>query len=257
VLLCYSDGIENMTREFEVFRTYINEAGGIRTYQEITADSYFAYMLKTGEIVFDRDHPDMYIRSGDDILIIEHFEFDSYPRKKGKGSEFRREESRIDRKLDELEYHEHGRTLIDSIHGDSSYENYIANAEHSFMKHYGEIEKYKDRLRDEGIITSRSKVKVLFFIEDVSPLGSIAGTHAWSNDTEQVTLARSKEFIEFLKGHDKLDFILAANEYSGKKSLWFIDCAQLPVYETQAVDYKSLGFISFHPQVAGGRIWLD
>lgn len=108
-----------MTHEFEVFRTYLNEAGGIRTYPEITADSYFVYMLKTGEIVFDRDHPDMYMRSGDDILIIEHFEFDSYPRKKGKGSEFRREESRIDRKLDELEYHENGRTLIDSIHGDA------------------------------------------------------------------------------------------------------------------------------------------
>ena len=247
-----------MTREFEVLLTYLNEAGGIHIYQEITtADSYLRDMLNTGNIVYDRDHPDMYVIRGVDLLIIEHFEFDSYPRKKGKGSGFRREESRIDRKLDELEYDENGRTLIESIHGESSYENYIVNAKNSFSKHYGEIDNYKNHLREEGVITQHSKIKVLFFIEDVSPLGSIAGTNAWSNDTELVTLARSKEFIEYLKGHDKLDFILAANEYSGSKYLWFIDCAQLPVYEAKALDYASMHFIPFQPQVAAGKIWLD
>lgn len=246
-----------MTHEFDVLRTYLIEADGVQIPEGITVDPFLTNILQMGQIVCDRDHPDMYVISGKQLLIIEHFEFDSYPRKRGKGSEFRREESRIDRKLDELEYHENGRTLIDAIHGESSYQNYLANAKLSFTKHYGEIENYKDRLREEGILTPQSKVKVLFFIEDVSPLGSVAGTNAWSDDTELVTLARSKEFIEFMKGHDKVDFILAAGEYSGKKFLWFIDCAQLAAYEAKAVDYESMGFVSFHPKVAGGKIWLD
>ena len=68
------------------------------------------------------DAPDMLVRKDDIALIIEHFEFDSY-RVTRKGSQNRREQSRIEGAEKERLLAGGESCFSDEIHGSSSYQN--------------------------------------------------------------------------------------------------------------------------------------
>ena len=102
---------------------------------------------------------------------MEHFEFDCYQRTR-KGSSYRLEEARIQRAFDALPLVGNKAVLHDAINAPNSYEDYIKNVKQSFDEHYAKIDSYIQNLISDNVISDDSEVKVMFLIEDVSPLGT-------------------------------------------------------------------------------------
>ena len=150
----------------------------------------FADIFQSGEKRV-MDAPDMLVRKDNIALIIEHFEFDSY-RVTRKGSQNRREQSRIEGAEKERLLAGGESCFSDVIHGSSSYQNYIQNVSLSFAEHYRQINTYKKNLKARGFISDSQVVRVLFFIEDTSPLGSVA-----ADQSEGDLFVRPRIFIAF------------------------------------------------------------
>ena len=130
-------------------------------------------------------------------IIIEHFEFDNY-RVTQKGSQNRREQKRIDRLVKELAPTESSVYFHDKIHGHSSYQNYIQNVIRNFGEHYVRIGTYKRNLKDYGLINGTIDVKVIFFIEDTSPLGSMVVDQSVDRPSVRpICLGQCQEFCLF------------------------------------------------------------
>ena len=241
-----------MTHESKVLKEYFSNTSEIYYYGDPKQAKRFVKWLETAKC-YECNHPDFYFLLDNEVLIAEHFEFDSRKRNR-KGSQYRKEEARIDRRLERLMMKGEKASFTDTIQGDSSYEYFIKNVSQSFEKHYSEIEQYEQTLKELNVANDSSRLKIMFIIEDVSPLGSAVGASAWDKSVECVTLAKSKEFLGLLDCHEKVDYVLALSSWSDHQYIWLIDRKQLGVYYSEAVDYASMDFVSLRPQVAGGAI---
>ncbi len=240
-------------KELEAFRKYIAESGSMFYFGDGKSAMSFGEKLKP-EYFFCGEAPDFYIKENDNVLIMEHFEFDCYKVTK-KGSEHRREEARIQRREDAIKPTESGTTLHDVIHGDSSYDYYIENVKRSFLEHYSKIDTYILNLTKAGVINKQSVVKVVFFIEDVSPLGTTVFKREGPSDgLIHVTLSDSREFLDLLKENDRVDYVLACSSYDNKQEVWFIDREQLNSYYENVIDYSSMQFLRFQPHVVAYKV---
>ena len=237
-----------MRSELEALKKYIFNGGKISYNCDESSVCSFVELLKP-EYFYLFDAPDMFVKKDDYVLIIEHFAFDCYKVKK-KGSEHRRELARIQRKEDAMQPTEDGTKLHEVVHGESSYEDYIANVTRSFYEHYSHIDLYQQNLKNAGIITEKTKVEVMFFIEDVSPLGTVVfNSESEDGGIVMVTLADSKEFLDLLNNNNRLDYVLACSTYNNTREIWFIDCHQLDEYYGHVIDYASMQFLNFKPHV--------
>lgn len=210
----------------------------------------FVDMLQTGQMLFG-DAPDMLIRKDNVALIIEHFEFDSYIVTR-KGSQNRREQSRVERLENNLIPTENGVYYHDAIHGFSSYQNYVKNVCRNFNEHYLQISTYKKNLISKGLIKDSTLVKVLFFIEDTSPLGSmVVDQKDDSCVVRAVCLGQCPEFLSLLVCKPDVNFVLACSEAGLDQIIWFIDRNEITEYQKEALNYSKMSFIASEPKVVG------
>ena len=207
----------------------------------------FADFLQHGDY-YVGDAPDMMLKKGNEAIIIEHFEFDSYHVSR-KGSPGRRELARIQRNEDLIEATEDGVLFSDAIKGKSSFQDLISNLCRNFKAHYARIPKYKENLKGYGLIDDTTSIKVMFLIEDVSPLGSIAV----DQDAKQhpIIMLLYEKFLDLFREAINLDYILACSSASDKNFMWFADRTEIDEYYSNAVDYDKMVFLDFDVQVVG------
>ena len=211
---------------------------------------YFADFVQNGTYYAD-DAPDMMLKKGNEVIIVEHVEFDSYHVGR-KGSPGRQEMARIQRKEDSVEATEGGILFSDAIKGKSSFQDLIINLRHNFNAHYSRISKYKENLRGYGLIDDSTQVKVMFLIEDVSPLGSIAVDV--DGKQHPIIVLLYKAFLDVFRDATELDYILACSAAGNENFMWFADRIEIEEYYKNAVDYEKMTFLDFDVQVVGFKM---
>lgn len=237
-------------REKDAFYKYIFEEGMLN-YCGNDANVKKLIDMRNGGIIYSGDSPDFFIIKGNRLLLVEHFEFDCYPITEKGGSSFRLEDARIRKKENTaIPIGDESVEIHDIIQGVPTYYDYIQNAESSFTKHYKRIDQYINNLVDNGVPIQSMDVEIMFFIVDVSPLGSmvIADTNdKWA--TIPVVLAQSNEFLDLLEKSPRVDYVLACSEYENQVYRWLIDCKQLNEYREKTVDYSTLEMPKLTPHV--------
>lgn len=186
------------------------------------------------------DHPDGFCKYNDNILIIEHFEFDSSYKNK-KGSKNRQEIFRTSNvthnKNDDIQiYH-------DEIKCDFSIENYINNAKNNLSSHYNKIGDYIETLKNEKIIMDSSNVEILFCIEDVTVLGNIE-----SKKGKPLFLLYCAEFIQEIKTLINLDYILCGSSYGSTDFTWFTSVSNIDNYIKNQYSINNTKIANLTPQ---------
>lgn len=151
------------------------------------------------------DCPDMYSLVNNEVLIIEHFEFDSSNKNK-KGSSARVEIARVKREFNKKSDSFNGNILIqdDKIDTNNSAENYIENFTNVFDSHYSKIDLYKENISKIGVVNDTTKIKTCFFIEDTTPLGNFINENG---NPRCVNLFYIKEYLDIFKKSDKVDCV--------------------------------------------------
>ena len=200
--------------------------------------------------------PDLFFVKDRLVLIVEHFEFDCYKRTK-KGSSFRSEEARIEREFNALPMKENSSVMHATIDAKSSYEYYINNVKQSFDEHYDRIDTYVQNLTKIGVVKEDSDVKVMFLIDDVSPLGTMTvdNSAGWGeNDRHPIVLGACKDFLDFLSERKKVNYVLACSSYGSEPYIWFINQNDLKVYQESAIDYSAREFIPIKVNVILGAV---
>ena len=184
--------------------------------------------------VFDRDCPDGYYKIGNnEVLIMEHFCFDSTEIKKG--SESLAEMARIER-----ENNKH-----DSINCSINITNYWENLKENFRRHYLKINKYKENLIKEGIATKNAKFKVAFFVEDVTPLGNVD-----IKTQTRVRLIFLDKFIELFRNSTNLDYIFSFSEVGSSKEVTFVTKDNIDALLDNKIKVEEVELIPWKPQVS-------
>lgn len=249
-----------MVKSDEIIKTmeqYFSTDGKMHYFGDDTAVTWLNSVFASS-IPYVGDAPDMFFKKGELVIIIEHFEFDCYRATK-KGSSFRREEARIQRAFDSTPMSGNSLMIHDEIHGQSSYADYLNNVKRSFAEHYARIDQYIENLTEAGAITVASTVKVVFLIDDVSPLGSIMidNDAPWGSDaTCIIELSRCKEFLDLLSSSPKVDYVIACSSFGSKRIVWFIDRDNIQEYYDHVADYESMSFLQTNPFVLTGKMLI-
>ena len=200
------------------------------------------------------DCPDLYIELENQILIIEHFEFDWYKSSSRKGSVGRREKARIDRRFDKCATNSNV-CIHDVFKGETSYDYYITNVKNNFDYHYSRIDEYINNLKNEKVITPNKTIFTMFIIENTSPLGCTYADN--QGDIHPCSLMNCREFLLHIKNKDKIDYILALSEDWNCKNRCLITTANLNDYLEDAIDYSNENFLLSQPHVVGGFVKLN
>lgn len=183
--------------------------------------------------VLNRDCPDGYsILSVNEILIMEHFCFDSTT--KIKGSESLAELARIERE----------NNTHDVIKCSININNYWENLKENYIRHCSKVDKYKSNLILEGVATKNTIFKVAFFIEDVTPLGNI--------DMKTMTRVHSifcDKFIDLFEKCSNVDYIFAFSEVGSNKEVLFVTQNDIEELRSNEIKINSIELIPWEPQV--------
>lgn len=241
-----------MNEVLNVLQQYLSDETGneVHFHGSTEAVQWFSNMLTHGHIV-EHEAPDLLITNANDILLIEHFEFDSFS-SSSKGSKNQIEQSRIARMQKALPATEEGVSFSDVIRGDSSYHNYCKNAIENFNKHYAKIKKYKENIFSEEIVQAEPSIRIMFLIDDVSPIGTMASDK--EGNLHAVTLAHCSAFINRLEQAPDVDYVLCTSCAGNKKFIWFIDIAEITAYKNNIENYEEMQFFASNPHVIGYKI---
>ena len=189
------------------------------------------------------DRPDAFLRLKNEVLIIEHFQFDCY-KQTASGSSFAKLDSELSKSFDSL--HEHNGYLHCEIKASNSLEYYYVNACNSFQKHYEKIESYKRNLINKGFANSNDTFIVCFIIDDTTKLGTmVEGT----NGAEPVILVLYRRFLEFLQQYPCVDYILTSAWFLNSYYPWFYSQANHASYVNKQIDYDQMQFMVHDTQV--------
>ncbi len=197
------------------------------------------------------EHPDAYAIIDDEVLIFEHFEFDSSAFKNKKGTQQRRSEADDDRAFEAVVPIEEGAFHRREIIADYTIKNYRKNLERNFSEHYNEIPGYKKTLREKGIITDDCKITTLFFIEDKTELGNIYESEKEGVPWEPLVLPLCDFFLDIFENSPDLDIVICASWYPDQHCLWCIDRTMISKCRRYAVDTDNHEIINWNPQSEG------
>lgn len=197
------------------------------------------------------DHPDGYSVIKDDVLIFEHFEFDSSVGSKRKGSQQRRSEAENKRESDKIPATEDGIIIRSEISAEYTIESYKENFLQHFAKHYEEISQYKKSLMEQGIILPTSNITTLFFVEDTTILGNIYEVDSWDIPWKPVILLACDFFLDLFEQSPDLDCILCGSWIPNKYCLWYIDRSMIAAYREHVIDTSKIKLCNFSPRNLG------
>ncbi len=234
---------------YECIYRYFNQETCIKTIDSIRdfANDFFKYFNQ----IIIRDNPDGYLNFGDKDIIIEHFEYDATKNNK-KGSETRIEESRINRKFDELNDLTHETKMIhEQLCVTHSTEYLRDNFIKAFKEHNSKISQYEKELINDGIISDTNEIKIVFCCEDKTTFGCLGfdkGMYAFN-------VIDIKECLDMIL-ESNVDYLLLCNPYQNDKCMYLLpvtkELLQLSKYKN-ACDIK---MIDFKPQVIGAKIFI-
>lgn len=172
--------------------------------------------------IYTFDRPDGYCIQGNNVLLIEHFEFDSSYKNK-KGSKNRQELFRTSNfkftNNDEIQIYK------DEINCDFTIENYINNAISNLKSHYEKIKDYETNLKNKNIITTETTIESLFCIEDTTTLGNID-----ANNGSPLFLLYCEEFIEEIRKCSNLSYIICGSSFGQNDYTWFSSVSNIDNY---------------------------
>ncbi len=196
--------------------------------------SYFNSGINT----FDR--PDGFCKYNNNVLIIEHFEFDSSYKNK-KGSTNRQELFRTSNIKPNKE--EKIQIYRDKIKCNYTIENYIHNAIFNLNAHYSKIKSYKTNLINEKIITNNCDVNILFCIEDTTILGNIDSIKG-----KPLFLPYCAEFIKVVENLNEIDYFLFGSSFGSQDFSWFSSNSQISNYKTKQFCQNDTQIANLTPQ---------
>lgn len=205
--------------------------------------------------IFQSDRPDAYAVIDDEVLIIEHFEFDS-SNNRAKGSQQKRLEAEDNRKFTGIAAIEAGTLYHSSINADYTMENYRNNISKIFKEHYGKIEEYKDNLKRAGVIERNSIVRTAFFIEDTTMLGNIYETRSWESPIAPVVLPMCDFFLDLFEASPDLYCVFCGSWIPNDYCLWFIDRSMLAKYRENQIKTNEIKICNLAPRHIGIKIFL-
>lgn len=157
LLLDWNTLLKNMSEATEAIKKYFSE--------EINSVKYHGdkdFLVRFSEL-FSADYckkyeaPDLFMKDGNELWIIEHFEFDCFSTSR-KGSSAKIEQSRVDREFERFCPTKPDDIFKNETDAVSSYGYYIKNVTEAFLSRYGDIEKYKAKLVRENYSDAKSRV---------------------------------------------------------------------------------------------------
>lgn len=201
--------------EKEILYSYLRECNTVMVYSNGDISNKLNCIIDN---VIQYERPDMYSILNDEVIMIEHFEFDSYKSNK-KGSDYKWKEGNIKNKFNKLIENRNKDEIIynDTIKVTATKDNYINNFMIFFEDHYKKIDIYKKRIS----LKSNNKIKTYFFIEDISPLGSYYFTS--KREFKNLKIFQFKEIIKFLLDHKEVSAILYGYFDGNKKKLLLLE----------------------------------
>lgn len=224
-----------------------NEENTIRLENSKEEEKRFNDCYRFFEGIISYDAPDMYNKIENDVLIVEHFEFDASIRSK-KGSQYRQNESRVNSKFNHLlnSLKKGNINHSCSIKHECSAEKYINNLKHNFNQHYAKIDSYINNLKTKGIIKETTKTKICFFIEDVTCLGSYV---LEKGQPKSIVLLYIKQFLDLLDNSPKVDYIFYGGFNGNTDWLWFMSRENIIEFRNKEIDLDTSEFFYFpNPQ---------
>ena len=238
----------------EVPRTlqkYLNDSKG---FMSALGDSdeiqKFCWFIKNGVIV-TTDHPDAFVKIGNEILIIEHFAIDGYEEKEHAGSLAAFNERAIHARFTKQESVNGSKQLTARLGVKNSYQQFLDNCYRRFEHHYQQIENYKNHLREEHIADDDSQYTICFLMDDVSPLGTL--TVDDDGKINPVCLGYSKEFLDYFDNKPDVDWIISAIIKPGEDSVgwkyqsYFFSRNDISKCRERIVDYARFQFLESDP----------
>lgn len=210
-------------------------------------------LLRIGQMLpfmVQSDYPDGYAICDNDVLMLEHFEFDSSDCNKN-GSQLRRAEAADDRAFEKLEVINGEAKYVGSIEANLSTDNYRDNLIRAFAAHYNKIDSYKQSLVEKGVDLSGKKVTTCFFIEDTTLLGSIFESKSKDYSWEPLILPRCDFFLDLFEKSPKLDCAFCGSWYPSESCLWFIDRSMIDDYREHQLITSEIHLIRMNPWSVG------
>lgn len=189
------------------------------------------------------DKPDGYAKINNDLIMFEHFEFDSSQNSIKKGSRNQRENARIERKCDKQLLKDNN-IVKDSIKCNYSMANYINNAIKCFVNHSEKISSYKENLQRHGILNSRTKVETLFLIEDSTTLGNMNDTNG-----EPIILLKCDKFLDVFEQNPEVNYALCFSRLGMNNYIWFLSQDNIQEYRKRQLKVEEMNIASLTPQV--------
>ena len=183
--------------------------------------------------------PDAYAIQGNNLLLLEHFQFDN-TRITRKGSNQNRISAETQRAFQKsFEEGNDFAVLSESVSKNGQY--YIENFRRQFNKHAQNIQVYKMEMQKE-LNREFDDCLMGFIIEDASPLGS--GYH--NGKLEYVDLTFSKEFLDLFENTANLDFVVfAMTGNENHKILSFISRQCINLQRTNQIEVSKIGNFLF------------
>ena len=167
------------------------------------------------------EKPDIIIEYEDKIIGIEHFEFDSSINNK-KGSEFRIEESRINKsiadKIDVFKNENHKNYNV--ISTNNSLNNYNNNFIKNYKIHYKKVKDYISRI-EKKFNKSKDNIEIILFAEDVNIFGNIYRDE--KNIINPLYPFYSSDVIELLKNSNDIKYLIIGMEFLDKKIIYILE----------------------------------
>lgn len=215
--------------------------------------SRVTFLTKMWENINPFEHPDGYAVLGEEVIIFEHFEFDSSNNGR-KGSEQRRAEAADEKAFRSFVSSEKETVYHGSIAANYTIENYRDNLEKVFASHYREIPRYVKTLQEKGIMTGENRIINLFFIEDTTELGNIFESKTDGSNVLLV-LPLCDFFLDLFERSTELDIVIYANCYA--KQLWYIDRSMIKEYREQEIETRTIKLFNFNPKSLGIKIPIN
>lgn len=210
-----------MKERDRIIQKYFNGNENASIYYNID-EEIFKKVLKFENII-SYEKPDILSMFENQIIGIEHFEFDSFKRTK-KGSTLKIEENQIEKDFEKKmrKAFKHKKTIIveEKIQSIRSLDNYFNNFKKIFLEHYKKIDSYIEHIKEDFDCRNK-EIHICFFAEDVTHFGNFL-----IKENEEFLLLNplySDEIIEMLKNCLKVEYLIIGTEMMDKNKIIIIE----------------------------------
>lgn len=204
--------------------------------------------------IMSYERPDILSVFDNNIVGIEHFEFDSYKSRNKRGSDFKIKDYIIEKKFDEKmkkQLKENDSVIFHAqIESTASLQNYFNNFKKVFISHYKKLNDYLNHIKTD-FDCSNKDIHFCFFVEDESPLGSY-----YLNSKREICLLTplfSDEIIELLKNSPKVEYLVIGTYAMSEHKMIIIENKEetLERFKNEHEKIKEDDFLAFSPQTTG------